>query len=103
MRTKAELVGVEQTRQLVAKLTSVVPLLAPAHAMLSAIIALGSNRRVLDDNSITAEELESVHGRRVQCRHYIVVSSRLCWQCSKTDTPELSSAVASSTIRRFGL
>lgn len=58
-----------------------------------------------DDDGIASEEGESIHGRWVESCDY--ANDRVIHHSLRTRNirhiPELSSAVASSTINRFGL
>jgi hypothetical protein len=55
-----------------------------------------------DDDCVPAEELKIFHCKRVECGNCEGVSGHDSAYASE-DMPELSSAVASSTIKRLGL
>ena len=55
------------------------------------------------DDSVAAEELQNLHGGRVQSCHYVEGRLARSSVAFIPDIPELSSEVASSTMRRFGL
>lgn len=70
---------------------------------MSEVSTLHTDRRIPDDNGIATEELESIHSRRVKRSHYKPRKLRIASNKTSQNSPELSSAVASSTIKRLGL